>query len=317
MSNHLSGTDVKFPGGDARLDLTDLFAFVSPDEPTKTVVILDADPFLTAPAFHPEAIYRINVDNDADAEADVAFTFTFSEPQDGKQTATAYLARGADARQPEPAGEVLATAVPVGFDGATSPVAAGPVRLFIGVRSDPFFADAEGALHGFQFTGDDFFAGKNVLSIALEVPNEMLGADPGIGVWGEVSVRQDGKLVQMDRDGHPSLEPFLTPNELKEKFLSHHPVGDRENFTGAWAGTLQENGGYTPEEATAAAMAVLPDVLSYDRSMPAVYPNGRTLVDDAFDAMLTLLTHGRITSDGAGPHTDYLSEFPFLGVPNR
>jgi hypothetical protein len=272
---------------------------------------------LTAPAFHPEAVYRLNVDNDAHAEADVAFTFTFSELQDGKQTATACLARGAEARQPEPAGEVLATAVPMSFDGATRPLAAGPVRLSIGVRSDPFFADAEGALHGFQFTGDDFFAGKNVLSIALEVPNGMLGAEPVIGVWGEVSVRQDGSLVQMDRDGHPSLEPFLTPNELKEKFLSHHPVGDRENFVGAWAGTLQENGGYTPEEAAAAAMAVLPDILSYDRSLPAMYPNGRTLVDDAFDAMLTLLTHGQITSDGAAPHTDYLSEFPFLGVPNR
>jgi len=31
--------------------------------------------------------------------------------------------------------------------------AVGPYRLFIGVRSDPFFADAEGALHKPQFTG--------------------------------------------------------------------------------------------------------------------------------------------------------------------
>jgi hypothetical protein len=34
----------------------------------------------------------------------------------------------------------------------------------------PFFADGEGAFHDFQFTGDDTFAGKNVLAMALEVP---------------------------------------------------------------------------------------------------------------------------------------------------
>jgi hypothetical protein len=31
---------------------------------------------------------------------------------------------------------------------------------------------------------------------------------------------------------------------------------------------------------------------------------------------MAFLTHGQVTSDGVGPHNDYLSEFPFLGVPN-
>ena len=31
---------------------------------------------------------------------------------------------------------------------------------------------------------------------------------------------------------------------------------------------------------------------------------------------MSFLTHGRVTSDGVEPHDDYLSEFPFLGVPN-
>jgi hypothetical protein len=139
MSNHLSGTDVKFPGGDARLDLTDLFAFVSPDDPDKTVLIRDVDPFLTAPAFHPEAVYRINVDNDGVSEVDVAFPFTFPEPQESKQTATAYLARGAEARQPAPAGDIFAAAVPVEFDGATRPVPArqGRVSESVVTRSSP------------------------------------------------------------------------------------------------------------------------------------------------------------------------------------
>ena len=45
MSNHFSAAMLKFPGGDARLDLTDLFVFASPENPGKTVVILDVNPF--------------------------------------------------------------------------------------------------------------------------------------------------------------------------------------------------------------------------------------------------------------------------------
>jgi hypothetical protein len=44
---------------------------------------------------------------------------------------------------PEPAGQVLTSSLPVGFDAAAQPVQSGPVRLFAGVRSDPFFADHE------------------------------------------------------------------------------------------------------------------------------------------------------------------------------
>ena len=37
---------------------------------------------------------------------------------------------------------------------------------------------------------------------------------------------------------------------------------------------------------------------------------------DVFDARLSFLTRGKIGSDGVGPHTDLLPDFPFLGVPN-
>src|SRR5581483_5909101 len=76
----------------------------------------------------------------------------------------------------------------------------GAARLFAGERSDPFFADAEGALHGLQWTGNDTFAGTSILSIALEVPNDMLGASPVIGVWMTVSLRPDG--VPDQRESH-------------------------------------------------------------------------------------------------------------------
>jgi len=55
----------------------------------------------------------------------------------------------------------------------------------------------------------------------------------------------------------------------------------------------------------------------YDPSEPAGYPNGRLLTDDTADLIVALLTRGRITSDGVGPHTDLLDEFPYLGPPHE
>jgi hypothetical protein len=190
MSNHFSAANLKSPGGDPRLDFTDLFAFQAPRDPGKTVLIADYCPFRDDQLFHPDAIYRINIDNDGDAQADIAFTLTFSELANGTQTGTLHHATGVLAREPGPTGHELTASIPVSFDAMARPVETQGIRVFAGVRSEPFFADVEGALHGFQWTGHDDFAGNNVLSIALEVPDEMLGTAPVIGVWASISRRR-------------------------------------------------------------------------------------------------------------------------------
>jgi hypothetical protein len=314
MSNHFSAAMLKFPGDDARLDLTDLFLFASPQAPGKTVLILDVNPFMTGADFHPDAVYRINVDNDGDTQADVAFSFVFSESSDGAQTGTVYYAKGRKARHPEPVGDVLIEGVPVDFGAMAKPVQVGECRVFIGVRSDPFFADGEGAFHDFQFTGEDTFAGKNILSMALEVPDDMLGHGTEIGVWCTASVRRDGKLIQVDRYGNPSFNPFFV-DELKNQFNAGHPADDVETFLEPWS-KLLESRGYPPAVARETALTVLPDVMHYNRDRPAHYPNGRVLMDDVYDMRMAFLTYGRVTSDGVEPHDDYMTEFPFLGPPN-
>jgi Domain of unknown function (DUF4331) len=220
----------------------------------------------------------------------------FSELKDGTQTGTAYYATGPQARQAEPAGDVLITGAPVGFDASARTVQAGPVRLFTGVRSDPFFADADGSFHGFQWTGQDAFADRNILSIALEVPNDMLSGDPEIGVWGTVSVRRDGAIVQVDRGGHPTINPFVNPNNIKNEYNLRQPADDLANYLELWSKFLEGNG-YPLEEARKAALIVLPDILRYDRTRPTAYPNGRALTDDAFSARfawMSILRQSRI-----------------------
>jgi hypothetical protein len=324
MSNHYSAADLKFPGDDARLDLTDLYAFEAAD-PGKTILIMDANPYTTGMSamppflmkseFHPDGVYRISADNDGDAQADVAFTFVFSEFKDGAQTGTAYYATGGGARRAEPAGDVLIADTPVSFDASAEPVQAGPCRLFIGVRSEPFFADADGSFHGFQWTGQDAFANRNILSIVLEVPGALLGDGPEIGLWASVCVRRDGGLVQVDRGGHPTINPFINPNDVKDRFNAGQPADDLANYLQPWSKVLGEHG-YTPEGAVAAARMVLPDILRYNRSRPAAYPNGRALTDDVFSARFAWLTNGKVGPDGLRPHEDLLAEFPYLGPPN-
>ena len=51
----------------------------------------------------------------------------------------------------------------------------GDYRLFAGWRSDPFFFDLDGVQNNMQFTGNDFFADKDVCSIALEIPIDEIG----------------------------------------------------------------------------------------------------------------------------------------------
>jgi hypothetical protein len=325
LSNHYSAANLKFPGDAARLDLTDLYVFAAPGDPGATVLIIDVNPFTTGmsamppflmkPEFHPDGVYRINIDRDGDAQADAAFTFVFSELEDGVQTGTAYYATGAAAREPGPAGDVLIAGTPVGFDAAARPVQAGLARLFTGVRSDPFFADADGSFHGFKWTGQDAFADRNILSIALEVPSDMLSTDPVIGVWATVSVRRDGALVQVDRGGHPTINPFINPNNVKNEYNLRQPADDLANYLQLWSKLLEDNG-YSPEEAGKAALIVLPDILRYDRTKPAAYPNGRALTDDVFSARFAWLSNGTIPPDGLKPHDDLLAEFPYLGVPN-
>jgi hypothetical protein len=74
MSNHFSPDNLKFPGDDRRLDLTDVFMFTSADDPDKTVLIMDSNPTsapppVTGPEFYPGAVYWINIDTDGDNHA--------------------------------------------------------------------------------------------------------------------------------------------------------------------------------------------------------------------------------------------------------
>ncbi|HVB41769.1 MAG TPA: DUF4331 family protein [Streptosporangiaceae bacterium] len=333
MSNHFTGLNLGPPLGDQRLDLCDLYAFTSPADPDRTVLILNANP--NAGALHPDAIYCLGIDNDGDYLNDIAVSFAFAPPAGGHQTYDAYVATGSQARSPEAVGTKVVEGADASFGTEPAIVRAGDYTFFAGSRSDAFFFDYDGIKNLFDtsggrnftapheggqspWTGTDSNATADVFSMAIELPTSELGAGPEIRVWGRCSLRENGSLRHVDRAGHPSVSSFFNTDDTKEEYNASEPVHDVERWTDQFVHLMGHTGGYTRDEAIKAieAEGLLPDMLCYDPSRPARYPNGRVFTDDVINHRLSFLSQGDIPPTGLAPHADALSVFPYLGNPH-
>ncbi len=333
MSNHFTGLSLGPPLGDQRLDLCDLYAFQSSGNPSRTVIILNANP--NADALHPDAIYRINIDSNGDLLTDVALSFVFSKPQAGKQTFNVFLAKGEEARSVEAVGRKIVADAEVSFGPTPNIVKAGDYTFFAGSRSDAFFFDFDGIKNLFDirgkrnftephlggkspWTGVDSNTEANVFSMAVELPTSEISSRPELHIWGRCSVRENGKLIHADRAGHPSVSSFFNTDDTKLEYNASEPVNDRSRWLEQFVHLMGHTGNYTREEAIAAIdeERTLPDVLTFDPSKPAKYPNGRVFTDDVINYRIAFLTKGECPPTGLRPHTDILGEFPYLGTPH-
>ena len=187
MSHHASGPNFGFPRDDARLDMTDLYAFTKPGDPSKSIIVFNVHPSFrldspeptTKEPFKPGALYEFKIDTNGDAIADICYSVQFASSEDGKQTATVRRLQGVQAAGVGEQGEVIAQQASVSVGGEAVVTETGDYRLFFGWRSDPFFFDVKGNFNHMQFTGDDFFTDKDVCSIVIELPNSALA-----GVYG-------------------------------------------------------------------------------------------------------------------------------------
>src|SRR6202011_3778535 len=216
MSHHYSGPDFSFPHGDARLDFTDLYAFPKPGDPEKSILIMNVHPSAgenpsgptTTEPFAREAIYELKIDTNGDAVADIAYRVRFSAFERGAQTASVRRVDGPQAAGTGDGGRGIVDRAPVSVGPEARITEAGHTRFFAGWRSDPFFCDVEGAKNNLQFTGDDFFAYKDVCSIVLEVPNSSLGTKE-LRLWARTLVPGDGGWIQVERGARPAQAVIL------------------------------------------------------------------------------------------------------------
>jgi hypothetical protein len=322
MSHHYSGPDLSFPHGDARLDFTDLYAFPKPGDGSKSILIMDVHPSVgvnptgptTTEPFSTNALYELMIDTDGDCRVNLAYSVRFAASNDGGQTATVRRIENTRSDRTADEGEIIVERALVSTGREATITTAGDYRFFAGWRSDPFFFDVMGAVNGMKFTGQDFFADKNVCSIVLEVPNSKLASDR-LNLWARTLDGTSGSWVQADRGARASQEPFLAGDE-KTAYLTGEPADDAR-FVALFAHALEHTGGYTPEDASRAAATLLPDIMPYQPARPASYPsNGRALTDDVVANFLPVMTNGKVTGDGLQPHADLLAEFPYVAPPH-
>jgi hypothetical protein len=316
------------------LDINDLFAFQG--NATHTVLAMTVNPAVNLgigpSTFAAGAEYRFNLDTNNNTRADRSYTIKFGKPNsDGAQFYRVRFEKG-DRHWTVARGW---TGKSNWHDG---------VGAFAGVRSDPFFFDLLGFLGSVKGQGtrrlndtkqSDFFVGLNTLAIVIQVPNRQLGGNGrNIGVW---ATTRDSHGRRMDQMGRPAINtvfnpaadkidfnktpPYLQPTAFGGKFHSN-VVNALEAFS-----ALDSEGAYAASEAATLAGILIPDELRYTVGTAAAGPlNGRALTDDVIDVELNITTGGfpfagrdstgGIPTDGVGAHSDYLSGFPYLGLPH-
>jgi hypothetical protein len=291
------------------------------------------------PGFHPEARYEFKVHFDGAAYESLTFRASFGPADgDGRQSVRLRSLTGERARADDAADELV-------LEGRTGETAsAGGTRLWAGRIADSFYIDL--SLLGIvdeaiaKGTAPDLskwqprdarnsFAGTVVYSIVLEVPHAHPLLRPGAraGVWCATKLATDaGGWRQVNRGGHPMMWPIFWPNdtEFANPANTRHPSADvtaSAEYIGAQiaavvaaAGTADDPRGY----GQAVAAELFPDVLSYVIGTPASYGfagrNGRTLADNAPEAMLSLVTNMAVPS-GLTPATardQRAADFPYV-----
>ena len=211
MSDHISGPRAL---AEPIADITDVYAFPSPERPGCLVLVVNTLPFAPADGRLSDGlIYRFRLRPLVPREPDeyrapfgvgngeFVFDCVFSEPSGA----------GQEGRCSTPAGDVVAFEVgdERGGEGAG-------VRAFAGPRWDPFFFDAPAALKtietgelAFTDPGSIFLDGKNVLAVVVEVDcSRFLDGAALVGVVAETLTR--GRLnVRLERVGRPEVKNML------------------------------------------------------------------------------------------------------------
>ena len=345
-ADHLDAPGLTPPGGDVRLDLTDIYAFRP--KAGRTALVLNVNGF-TKPgtqatfaagvptvASTKRVSYNLRIDNNGDAKQDVGLKVTFGKPDK----------HGVQDMQVRRNGKLLV----VGKTSRGGKVVVNQgngVKAYAGLRDDPFFFDLDGFLNilskdpGKSFLGctsgqrPDKFAGSNVSSIVLDLPSSLLTkhGDSKIGVWATTNM---GKM-QVDRMGRPAIATVFIPNNpfepvgteasLKNTYNHGAPSADKSTFRGEVVDTLQtlfslnDSKGDDPSDdagkINTLADTLLPDILTFDTSSSAGFLNGRKPADDVIDAELNLVTEGAVKTDCVNSNDkSFPKAFPYLAKPH-
>lgn len=216
MSDHFSGPAVV---GDPSVDITDFFAFPSPERPGHLVLIMDVFPLATAQSLFSDVVthrFRLRPlarQGSAVTAAPIELSIDV-EVEDAPKGTTAQKAHLVTSDRRE-----------VSFVVGT-PREEGGLRVFAGLASDPFFMDVEAAIRtdlsgklSFD-TAVNTVHSRDVLSIVVELPIAPIiqgfeGATL-IAATSETLVTCRGKPIRLERVGQPEMKNVLLANPARD-----------------------------------------------------------------------------------------------------
>jgi len=273
-------------------DLTDVYAFRSPDAPNTLTLIANVNPFENPAGgpnfnqFGDDVRYRLNVDNDGDAVPDIRYDFDFRteirnpgtflnntsqvtslDDPDLNRVQTYTVREWRDGQRTELGRDLPVAPANVGERStpnyeanlgqpAVRTLGSTGIKVFAGPRDDPFFADLGkifdlGGLGPFNTAhvipkptaaGEDYLAGFNVHTIAIQVPiNRLVEDDPVLGVYATTlrntrrtignrdgRIHNDGGLAEVGRLGQPLVNEVVVPLGAKDTFNASRPRDDAQ-----------------------------------------------------------------------------------------
>jgi hypothetical protein len=257
MSDHISGPRAL---ADPIADITDVYAFPSPEHPGHLVLVVNTLPFAKpSDVLSDGLVYRFRLRPLAAGAVgdpvpfavrseEFVFDCVFSPPvqADGRPGAEQ------EGTCTTPTGETVSLRVNDDLGGSGH-----GVRVFAGPRWDPFIMDAPAALKtiatgklAFTDPGSIFLDGKNILSIVIEIDSALLGGADLVGVVAETLTR--GKYeVRIERVGRPEVKNLmLAPKqfdlvnrdlEIRDLYNMEDAFDLGEAYRGAYRARLNAN----------------------------------------------------------------------------
>jgi hypothetical protein len=239
MSDHISGPRAL---ADPIADITDVFAFPSPERPGNLVLVMNTLPFAeVSNPFSEGLIYRFRLRPltaaGADGEAPFAplaeefvFDCVFSAPI--TEDDHAFEQEGTCTT---PSGATVSFRVNDERGGSGA-----GVRVFAGARWDPFILDAPAALEtvatghlAFSDLGAIYMDGKNILGLVLEVDHALLGGADIVGIVAETLTR--GKFhVRIERVGRPEVKNLILAAKQFDRVNQDLEIRDLYNMEDAF-----------------------------------------------------------------------------------
>jgi uncharacterized protein DUF4331 len=243
-----SHSEAPLIGEDPRADNTDVYAFVSPDDPDTVTIIANYIP-LEAPASGPNfysfddtVLYSINIDNDGDAREDLSYRFRFTtqtrnggtflyndgpitslddpnwnRPQTYRVTLVE-LKPGPNQREvlgkdlPTPPANIGPRSTPDYGALAASAVRTlpGGTKVFAGQRDDPFYVDLGSV---FDLLGLRPFNSFHVIPLAPEP-----GVD-AVARYNTHAIAIQVPIGQLTTEGHPTIGVYASASRRRVREL--------------------------------------------------------------------------------------------------